>query len=72
MYWYNPKTRAAESTSAPSTDAEATAMLAGHLNSTLFITEYESLRGSGMGVEKAMICVGHKFWLKQLEYQPVG
>ncbi len=70
MYWYNPKIRATESKPAPSTDEEAKAMLSGNLNSGLFITEYDSLRGSGMVIEQAMICVGHKFRLRQLEYQP--
>ena len=72
MHWYNPKTRTVEDTAAPSTDEEALQMLRGDINSGAFITEYERLREEGMGVEQAMIFVGHEFRLRYLRYQPVG
>jgi len=73
MHWYNPKTRTVENTAAPSTDEEALQMLRGDINSGAFMSEYERLRGEeGMGVEQAMIFVGHQFRLRHLSYQPVG
>ena len=72
MHWYNPKTMSVEDVPAPSTDEEAWKMLRGDLNSEAFITEYENLRDEGMGVEQAMIFVGHKFRLWHLRYQPIG
>ncbi len=36
------------------------------------MAEYERLREEGMGVEQAMIFVGHEFRLRHLRYQPVG
>ena len=62
-----------EDTPAPSTDEEALEMLRGDINSGAFMAEYERLRDEeGMGVEQAMIFVGHEFRLRHLRYQPVG
>ncbi len=73
MHWYNPATRTVEDTPAPSTDEEALEMLRGDINSGAFMAEYERLRDEeGMGVEQAMIFVGHEFRLRHLRYQPVG
>ena len=73
MHWYNPNTRNVEDTPAPSTDEEALEMLRGDINSGAFMTAYERLRDEeGMGVEQAMIFVGHEFRLRHLRYQPVG
>ena len=73
MHWYNPKSRTVENTAAPCTDEEALQMLRGDINSGAFMSEYERLRGEeGMGVEQAMIFVGHRFRLRHLSYQPVG
>jgi hypothetical protein len=72
MHWYNPRTMSVEDTLVPSTDEEALEMLRGHKNSGAFIAEYERLREEGMGVEQAMIFVGHEFRLRHLRYQPVG
>jgi hypothetical protein len=72
MHWYNPKTMSVEDALAPSTDEEALEMLRDDVNSGAFISEYEKLREEGMGVEQAMIFVGHEFRLRHLEYQPVG
>ena len=69
MYWYNPKTRSTESRPAPLTDAEARDLLDGNLNSEAFVTEYERLRDSGMGVEQALVFVGHEFRIRQLAYR---
>ncbi len=72
MHWYNPKTMSVEDTPAPSTDEEALQMLRGDINSGSFIAEYDRLREEGMGVEQAMIFVGHAFRLRHLRHQPVG
>jgi len=69
MYWYNPRTRRSESIPAPATDEEALALLDGDLNTMAFVTEYERLRETGMGVEQALIFTGHEFRLKQLEFR---
>jgi hypothetical protein len=72
MHWYNPKTRSAEDVCAPATDEGAMEMLRGDLNSCAFLMEYERLRGEGMGVEQALIFVGHHIRLRHLRYQPIG
>jgi hypothetical protein len=72
MHWYNPKTMSVEDTPAPSTDEEALQMLRGDINSGPFIAEYDRLREEGMGVEQAMIFVGHEFRLRDLSHQAVG
>jgi hypothetical protein len=62
-----------EDTPAPSTDEEALEMLRGDINSGAYMAEYERLRDEeGMGIEQAMIFVGHEFRLRHLRYQPVG
>ncbi len=73
MHWYNPKVLGVEDVPAPSTDEEALEMLRGDINSGAYITEYERLREEeGMGVEQALIFVGHEFRLRHLRYQPIG
>ncbi len=72
MHWYNPTTRAAETTLAPRTDEEARYMLLGAPDSWAFVAEYGRLRDEGMGVEQAMIFVGHRFRMWHLRYLPVG
>ena len=72
MHWYNPKARAVEDRPAPSTDEEALEMLRGDPNSAAFVEEYQKLRDEGMGVEQAMIFVGHHFRMRDLRYQPIG
>ncbi len=72
MHWYNPKIMRVEDVPAPSTDEEALEMLRGDISSAAYITEYERLREEGMGVEQALIFVGHEFRLRHLRYQPIG
>ncbi len=73
MHWYNPKNREVEDVSAPSTDEETFEMLRGDINSGAFMAEYHRLRTEeSMGVEQAMIFVGHEFRLRHLRYQPIG
>lgn len=72
LHWYNPTTRVAETIPAPNTDEEAECMLGGVVDSWAFVTEYERLRDDGMGIEQAMIFVGHRFRMWHLRYQPVG
>ena len=72
MHWYNPKTRSVEDVSAPSTDEEALGMLSGDPDSGTLEEQYVMLREEGMGVEQAMIFVGHHWRMWHLRYQPVG
>jgi hypothetical protein len=51
------------------TDAEARDLLYGNLNTASFVTEYERLRDSGMGMEQALVFTGHEFRLRQLAYR---
>ena len=69
MYWYNPKTRCAETVPAPPTDREALALLEGDINTMAFAAEYERLRETGMGIEQALIFTGHELRLKHLEFR---
>jgi hypothetical protein len=72
MQWYNPTTRVAEIVLAPYTDEEAEDMLRGAADSWAFLMEYERLRGEGMGVEQALVFVGHLFSSWHPGHQPVG
>ena len=72
VHWYNPKTRVPESVPGPYTDEEAEYMLGGTIDSWVFVAEYGKLRGEGMGIEQAMIFVGHRFRMWHLRYLPVG
>jgi hypothetical protein len=72
MHWYNPKRRVAEIVLAPYTDEEAEEMLRGATDSWAFLSEYERLRGEGMGVEQAITFVGHLFSSRHPRPQPVG
>jgi hypothetical protein len=72
MHWYNPKTRSVEDVPAPSTDEEAMEMLSGAPDSGALAQKYIGLRTEGMGVEQAMIFVGHHWRMWHLRYQPVG
>ena len=72
MHWYNPKSRVAESVPAPNTDEEAKHMLGGAIDSWALVAEYERLREEGMGIEQALIFVGHRFRMWHLRHLPVG
>ena len=41
-------------------------------NSGVLVEQYVMLREEGMGVEQAMIFVGHHWRMWHLRYQPVG
>ena len=69
MYWYNPTNRTSERVEAPSTDEQATQMLAGTHDSAEFIKQYCELRRSGVPIEQALVLVGHEFHLRQAEYE---
>jgi hypothetical protein len=71
MHWYNPKTRSVEDVPAPSTDEEAVETLSSDPNSWAFAEKYIELRKEDMGVEQAMIFVGHHWRMWHLRYQPV-
>jgi hypothetical protein len=72
MHWYNPKTRGVENVPAPETDEEALETLSGDPNSWKFVEQYIMLREEGMGVEQALIFVGHHWRMFHLRFQPVG
>lgn len=72
MHWYNPKTGEAEDVKAPSTDEEALAVLSGHPDSGTFVEGYVMLREDGMGVQQALIFVGHRRRMFHLRHQPLG
>jgi hypothetical protein len=59
MHWYNPEVRKVEDVGAPSTDEEALEMLSGHPDSGRFVERYVVLREEGLGVEQAVVFVGH-------------
>ena len=72
MHWYNPKKKVAETVSAPCTDEDANYMLSGATDSWAFVAEYGRLRSDGMGIEQAMIFVGHRFRMWHHRYLPLG
>jgi hypothetical protein len=59
MHWYNPKEGKVEEVGAPSTDEEALEMLSGHPDSDGLVERYVVLREEGLGVEQALVFVGH-------------
>ena len=71
MHWYNPATKVAETVAAPYNDEEANYMLSGGTDSWAFVAEYGRLRDDGMGIEQAMIFVGHRFRMWHMRYQPL-
>jgi hypothetical protein len=71
VYWYNPTTRTSERVAAPSDDEEAIRLLAGHPDSTAFVSEYAELRCSGAPIERALVSVGHEEMLREHEYAPM-
>jgi hypothetical protein len=72
MHWYNPKIRGVENVPAPKTNEEALEMLSGDPNSWKFVEQYFMLREEGMGVEQALIFVGHHWRMFHLRFQAVG
>ena len=72
MHWYNPMTRTVEDVAARSTDEEAMEMFSVASDSRALAEKYIELRREGMGVEQAMIFVGHHWRMSHLRYQPVG
>jgi hypothetical protein len=71
VYWYNPTTQTSERVVAPSDDEEAIRMLAGHPDSTAFVSEYAELRCSGAPIERALVSVGHEERLREHECAPM-
>jgi hypothetical protein len=59
MHWYKPGVGKVEEIRAPSTDEEALEMLSGHPDSGRFVERYVVLREEGLGVEQALVFVGH-------------
>jgi hypothetical protein len=47
-------------------------MLRGATDSRAFLREYERLRDEGIGIEQAMIFVGHLFSSWHPRHQPLG
>ena len=59
MHWYNPKEGKVDDVGAPSTDEEALGMLSGYPDSGRLVERYVVLREEGLGVEQALVFVGH-------------
>ncbi len=59
MHWYNPKEGKVEDVGGPSNDEEALEMLSGRPDSGRFVERYVVLREEGLGVEQALVFVGH-------------
>ena len=72
MRWYDPKEGKVEDIGAPSTDEEALGMLSGHLDSGRFVERYVVLREEGMGVEQALVFVGHHLRMHHLRHLNLG
>ena len=60
MHWYNPKVGKLEEVREPSTDEEALEMLSGYPDSDRIVERYVVLREEGLGVEQALVFVGHR------------
>ncbi len=72
MHWYNPKTGETESVPAPPSDEAALQMLLGHEDSGKFLENYVALREEGMGIEQALMFVGHRFRMLSLRHLNLG
>ena len=72
MHWYNPKAGKVEDVGAPSTAEEALEMLSGHPGSGGFVERYVVLREEGLGVEQALVLVGHSVRMFDLRHLNLG
>ena len=72
MHWYNPKTGEPETVPAPTTDEAALELLLGHRDSGKFLENYVVLREEGMGIEQALMFVGHRFRMLSLRHLNLG
>ena len=72
MHWYNPKEGKVEDVGAPSTDEGALEMLSGHPDSGRFMERYVVLREEGLGVEQALVFVGHHLRMHRLRHLNLG
>ena len=72
MHWYNPKEGKVEDVRAPSTDEGALEMLSGHPDSDGFVERYVVLREEGLGVEQALVFVGHRQRMHHLRHLNLG
>ena len=72
MHWYDPKEGEVEDVRAPSTDEEALGMLSGHPGSDGFVERYVVLREEGLGVEQALLFVGHHLRMHRLRHLNLG
>ena len=59
MHRYSLKVGKVEEVRTPSTDEEALGMLSGHPDSGRLVERYVVLREEGLGVEQALVFVGH-------------
>jgi hypothetical protein len=72
MHWYDPKAEKVEEVSAPSTDEEALRMLSDHPDSGRFVERYVVLREEGLGVEQALVFVGHSLRMFRPRHPNLG
>ena len=72
MHWYDPKTGEPKTVPAPTTDEAALELLLGHRDSGKFLENYVVLREEGMGIEQALMFVGHRFRMLSLRHLNLG
>jgi hypothetical protein len=72
MHWYDPKQGKVEDVRAPSTDEEALEMLSGHPDSGRLVERYVVLREEGLGVEQAVVFVGHSLRMHHPRHPNLG
>ena len=72
MHWYNPGAGKVEEVGAPSTDEEALEMLSGHPDSGRLVERYVVLREEGLGVEQALVFVGHRLRMFRPRHPNLG
>jgi hypothetical protein len=72
MHRYNPKEGKVEDVRAPSTDEGALELLSGHPDSGRFVERYVVLREEGLGVEQALVFVGHSQRMFDLRHLNLG
>ena len=72
MHRYNPKAGKVEDVGAPFADEEALGMLSGYPDSGRLVERYVVLREEGLGVEQALVFVGHHLRMHHLRHLNLG
>src|ERR671916_2674554 len=72
MHLYDLKVGKAEDVGCPSTDEGALEMLSGHPDSGRLVERYVVLREEGLGVEQALVFVGHSLRMLRPRHLNLG